>query len=113
MLTVEDYGIIRRAYRDGMSLRAIARQFHRSRRNVKDALANPEPQGYTRRKDPQAPMLGPFKAVIEAILAADELAPPKQRHTAMQLFRRLRAMAMPAAMTRSADTSLVIDSGMK
>ena len=35
-------------------------------------------------------MLGSFHAVIDAILADDETAPPKQRHTAMQLFRRLR-----------------------
>jgi transposase len=35
-------------------------------------------------------VLGLFHAVIDAILAADEEAPPKQRHTAMQVFRRLR-----------------------
>ncbi len=34
---------------------------------------------------------GAVKASIETILAEDELAPPKQRHTAMQVFRRLRA----------------------
>jgi transposase len=90
MLTVEDYGVIRRAHRDGMSIRAIARQFHHSRRKVRDALASPEPQPYTRKKEPHAPKLGPFKPTIDQILAADEEAPPKQRHTAMQVFRRLR-----------------------
>jgi len=90
MLTVEDYGVIRRAHRDGMSIRAIARQFRRSRRKVRDALASPEPQPYTRTKQAYAPKLGPFKATIDQILADDELAPPKQRHTAMQVFRRLR-----------------------
>ena len=30
MLKVEDYGVIRRAHRDSMSIRAIARQFHHS-----------------------------------------------------------------------------------
>ena len=90
MLTVEDYGIIRRVHRDGMSIRAIARQFHRSRRKVRDALASPEPRSYTRRTEAHAPKLGPFKATIDQILAADEEAPPKQRHTAMQVFRRLR-----------------------
>ena len=90
MLTVEDYGVIRRAHRDGMSIRAIARQFHRSRRKVRDALASPEPQPYTRTKEANAPKLGPFKATIDQILAADKQAPPKQRHTAMQVFRRLR-----------------------
>ena len=35
-------------------------------------------------------MLGSFHESIDAILVADEDAPPKQRHTAMQIFRRLR-----------------------
>ena len=90
MLTVEDYGVIRRAHRDGMGIRAIARQFHHSRRNVRTALASPEPQPYTRTKEREAPKLGRFKPVIDQILADDEQAPPKQRHTAMQVFRRLR-----------------------
>ena len=90
MLSVEDYGVIRRAHRDGMGIRAIARQFHHSRRKVREALASPEPHPYTRAKEPHAPKLGPFKATIDQILAADEEAPPKQRHTAMQVFRRLR-----------------------
>jgi len=90
MLSVEDYGVIRRAHRDGMSIRAIARQFHHSRRKVRDALASPEPQPYTRAKEADAPKLGPFKPTIDQILADDEQAPPKQRHTAMQVFRRLR-----------------------
>jgi hypothetical protein len=34
---------------------------------------------------------GPFRAVVDAILAQDETAPRKQRHTASQVFRRLRA----------------------
>ena len=31
MLTVDDYGKIRRVFRDGMSIREIARTFHHSR----------------------------------------------------------------------------------
>ncbi len=90
MLSVEDYGVIRRARRDGMKIRAIAREFHHSRRKVRDALANAEPHGYTRTQEAEAPKLGPFKLTIDQILAADEEAPRKQRHTAMQVFRRLR-----------------------
>jgi transposase len=89
MLTVEDYGIIRRAHRDGMSIRAVARQLRHSRRKVRQALAHPEPQPYTRTKVRDAPKLGLFKPVIEQILADDEHAPRKQRHAAMQVFRRL------------------------
>ena len=90
MLTVDDYGRIRRAHRDGMSIRAIARTLHHSRRKVREVLANPEPSPYARRKDPAAPVLGPFKPTIDEILDADQRAPRKQRHTAMQVFRRLR-----------------------
>lgn len=90
MLTVEDYGVIRRAHRDRMSIRAIARQFHHSRRKVREALVSPEPQPYTRTQEADAPKLGAFKATIDQILAADEEAPRKQRHTAMQVFRRMR-----------------------
>lgn len=90
MLTVDDYGKIRRAHRDGMSIRDIARTFGHSRRKVRQALAQPQPKPYTRSKEPPAPVLGSFHAAIDAILAADEQAPPKQRHTAMQVFRRLR-----------------------
>ncbi len=39
MLTVDDYGRIRTAHRDGMSVRAIAWTFHHSRWKVREALA--------------------------------------------------------------------------
>jgi len=89
MLTVEDYGRIRRAHRDGMSVRAIARTFGHSRRKVRQVLAEPQPKPYTRSKEPAAPKLGPFKSIIEQILVDDEQAPAKQRHTAAQIHRRL------------------------
>jgi transposase len=90
MLTVDDYGKIRIAHRDGMSIRAIARTFEHSRRKVREILGSPQPKLYTRVKARPAPVLGSFHAVIDAVLAEDEQAPPKQRHTAMQLYRRLR-----------------------
>jgi hypothetical protein len=61
-----------------------------SRRKVRQVLAQAQPRPYTRSKPPPAPVLGTFHTVIDAILADDEQAPPKQRHTAMQLYRRLR-----------------------
>ena len=90
MLTVDDYAKIRLAHRDGMSIREIARTFGHSRRKVREVLAHPQPKPYTRTQASPAPVLGSFHAVIDRILADDEQAPPKQRHTAMQLFRRLR-----------------------
>jgi transposase len=90
MLSVEDYAKIRLAHRDGMSIREMARVFGHSRKKIREVLAQPQPTPYTRTKPPPAPVLGCFHQAIDAILAADEDAPPKQRHTAMQVFRRLR-----------------------
>ena len=88
MLTVEEYARIRLAHRDGMSIRAIAKRFHHSRRKIREVLKNPEPRGYTRQQPAAAPKLGPFFGRIDEILQADEGAPKKQRHTAMQICRR-------------------------
>jgi len=73
-----------------MSIREIARTFHHSRRKIRQVLAESEPKPYTRTCDRPAPVLGPFHAVIDQILTDDEAAPPKQRHTAAQVYRRLR-----------------------
>jgi transposase len=90
VVTVDDYGAIRRAHRDGLSIRQIARQFGHSRRTVRHALvhADPHPEPLTR--DRPAPKLGPFQATIDQILVEDRTAPHKQRHTAAQIYRRLR-----------------------
>lgn len=90
MRTVDDYANYRTAHRDGMTIRQIARTFHVSRRKVREALAAPEPRPYTRTKPPPAPVLGPFTAIIDQVLRDDRDAPPKQRHTAAQLYRRLQ-----------------------
>jgi transposase len=90
MRTVDDFAALRQAHRDGLSIRQIARQFGVGRDTVRKALTHPEPPPYTQTQPRPAPTFGPFREVVEAILAADALAPPKQRHTASQLYRRLR-----------------------
>jgi len=47
MLTVEDYGQIRRAHHYGMIIRAMARAFHRSRCKMREALTHQQREGYT------------------------------------------------------------------
>jgi transposase len=88
VLTVDDYGAIRRARRDGMSIRQISRQFGHTRKTVRHALGHAEPRPAPTR-DRKAPILGPVEPIIDRILADDEDAPPKQRHTAAQIHRRL------------------------
>ena len=89
MLTVDDYGAIRRARRDGMSIRQISREFGHTRKTVRHVLDHAEPPAPTNR-DRKAPLLGPAEPIIDRILSDDEDAPPKQRHTAAQIHRRLR-----------------------
>jgi transposase len=90
MRTVDDFAALRRAHRDGMSIRQIAKHFGVGRATVRKALQHSEPPPYTRIQPQPAPTFGPFRDLAAAILAADEDAPRKQRHTASQLFRRLR-----------------------
>src|SRR5262245_41037070 len=90
VLTVDDYGAIRRARRDGSAIRQIARDLDLSRNTIRKVLRDPEPQPPPPIRNRSAPVLGPFHAVIDQILADDQDAPPKQRHTAAQLHRRLR-----------------------
>jgi transposase len=91
VLTVDDYGAIRRAHRDAMSIREIARTFHHSRSKVRQILEQSEPVPRCQTRNRPAPVLGPFQTIIDQILAEDQHAPPKQRHTAKQVFRRLRS----------------------
>jgi transposase len=90
VVTVDDYGAIRRARRDGMTIRQIAREFGHSRTTVRHALTHAEPHPEPLTRNRPAPKLGPFQPIIDRILIDDETAPPKQRHTAAQIFRRVR-----------------------
>ncbi len=90
MLTVDDYGAIRRARRDGMSIRQIATQFQHSRNTVRKILKLSQPNPLPTARQRTAPILGPVQATIDQILRDDQDAPPKQRHTAAQVYRRLR-----------------------
>jgi len=91
MLTVDHFGRIRQARRDGLTIRQISEQFGHSSKTVLKALEESEPKPYTLKQARQAPVFGSFRTVVDAIVAADAQAPRKQRHTAAQLFRRLRA----------------------
>jgi transposase len=88
---VDQFARIRQARRDGLTIREIADQFGHSTKTVVKALAQPEPTPYARSSERLAPVFGPFRQVVDAILSADEAAPRKQRHTAAQIFRRLQA----------------------
>jgi transposase len=90
VLTMDDYGAIRRARRDAKSVRQIAREFKLSRKTVRHVLRKSEPRSEPWIRNRIAPVLGPFQAVIDQIVADDKSALLKHRRTAMQIFRRLQ-----------------------
>jgi transposase len=73
-----------------MSIHQIASEFRHSRNTIRKILKQAEPNLLASTRDRFAPLLGPVQAIIDQILIDDETAPPKQRHTAAQLFRRIR-----------------------
>ena len=87
---VEQFEQIRRDRdREGLSIRALAVRHGVHRRTVKQALASPVPPTKRSPVSRPAPKLGPYRAVIDEWLLADRDAPPKQRHTAKRIWRRL------------------------
>jgi hypothetical protein len=90
VLTVDDHGAIRRARRDGKSIRKIASDFPHSRNTIRKILKQFEPNPLPSTRNRFVPLLGPVESILDQILIDDETAPPKQRHTAAQVFRRVR-----------------------
>ena len=91
MYAVESYAAVRQfIFVEGKSRREAARVFGLSRETISKMCRFSAPPGYVRNKPPGKPKLGPLIPVIDTILAADVVAPPKQRHTARRIFERLR-----------------------
>jgi len=91
MYAVETYAAVRQfVFIEGKSRREAARVFGLSRETIDKMCRFSAPPGYRRTKAPEKPKLGPLIPAIDAILAADRTAPPKQRHTAKRIFERLR-----------------------
>jgi transposase len=90
MLKMVDIELIRKKhFVDGWSIRKISRQLGIARQTVRKALASSELPRYHRREPRPCPVMDPYRSIIAAWLAADEQAPPKQRHTAKRIYDRL------------------------
>lgn len=91
MYAVEIYANVRQlVFLEGLSRREVARRLGLSRDTVAKMCRYAAPPGYSRTKAVARPKLGAMIGVIDAILAADDKAPPKQRHTAKRIWQRLR-----------------------
>jgi len=92
MITVEYREKIRRAYFiEGKSQRQIARELGCSRDTVKKAICSAEPARYTLARPRPAPVLGPYKARIDALLAENEHLPRKQRYTGHMIYKDIHS----------------------
>ncbi len=100
MYAVEVYAAVRQfVFVEGNSKRKAARVFGLARETVDKICAFSVP-GYQRTRPPEKRKLGAFLGVIDAILAADLAAPPKQRHTSKRIFECLRDEHRSPAATR-------------
>jgi transposase len=82
--------IRRRVLAEGMSRRAACREYEIHWKTLTKILAHPEPPGYRRTAPRRPSILEPLLPVVHQILQDDRRAPPKQRHTAARIYRRLR-----------------------
>jgi len=92
MISVEEREQIRRAYFvENKSMRAIAKELHCSRNTIKKAIASSEGEPYTLTTPRPAPVLGPYTARIDELLAEGEQMPRKQRYTGHKIYKLLQA----------------------
>ncbi len=92
MLTVDHYARIRQLRRDGLTIRQIADQLNHSPKTILKALANPEPVPAARPEPRPAPVFGPFREAVDAILAADEA--DHVAATLVVVLARIRTLAI-------------------
>jgi len=78
-------------FREGSSIRELARAFHHSRTTIRRALDDPGPWTYRRTRRRPAPVMDQVAHIVEAWLASDETVHHKQRHTARRVWQRLVA----------------------
>ena len=87
MITVNDREQIRIAYfNENKSIRQIAREMHHSPKTIKKALESAEAEAYTLSQERASPVLGPYQAAIEELLAENEKLPRKQRYTTHKMY---------------------------
>lgn len=92
MISVEDKEVLRRErLLAGKSLRQIEQETGHSRRTIHKALANPEAEAYHLGIPRSAPVLGPYKAQIDALLKENERLPARQRYTAQKIYTLIHA----------------------
>jgi len=89
LLTVDQYELIRTAYRKyGKNISELSRMTGHSRNTIKKAIRG-EAWGYKERRQQSFPVLDPYLTTIDKWLEADKEQVKKQRHTARRIYNRL------------------------
>ncbi len=78
-------------FREGSSIRELARAFHHSRTTIRRALEDPGPWTYRRTRRRSAPVMDQVAHIVESWLEGDERVHHKQHHTARRIWQRLVA----------------------
>jgi transposase len=93
MLVVETIGTIRRAYFvQGKPIKAICRELKVSRKVVRKVLRSGATSFEYEREVQPLPRIGPWKADLERLLAANAARPARERPTLMRVFEELRGL---------------------
>lgn len=93
-----DYARIRDAYYvQGKNMAQIEREYGHSYWTIRKALDEPVPRPYTRQDPKAAPVLGPYMAQVDELLAENERLPRKQRYTSHKIFQQIQAKGYPGA----------------
>src|SRR5215210_3825050 len=92
MIPVEERARMRHAYYiEHKTIRQIARDLRVARQTVRKAVEAPDAPPYQRSHPRPAPILGPYKARLDDLLAENERLPRKQRFTSHKMFTTLQA----------------------
>lgn len=75
---------------EGKSVRQVARETGHSRNTIPKMLQNSGAPRYVLLAEKEAPVLGPFKGLIDGWIAEDEKKPKKKRRTAKRMYDLLR-----------------------
>ena len=109
MIKVEDHEAIRRAYFvEEKPIRQIARELHHGREAIRRAIASPEPPSYTLQSPREAPVLGPYKARIEELVAGSQEMPRKQRYTGDKIFEIIQKEGYQGAASEESQNQLIM-----
>jgi transposase len=88
MIQVKERERIRRAYYvEGKSMRQIERELHHGYWTIRKALDGAASLPYRLREPRAAPVLGPYRARIEQLLAENANLPRKQRYTSHRIYK--------------------------